>query len=202
MSDGDLYFLSNRNAEKTSLSARFRVTGKAAQIWRTDTGAITPAAFSIVGGETIVPLEMKGGESFFVVFREPAAAPTRTVPEAQRSVVGDLAGPWTVAFQPSRGAPAKARLEALGSLSEQADPGIKYFSGVATYTKDFTARRPAAQRTLLLDLGAVGDVAEVRVNGALAGGAWKPRISLISATWCGPAATRWRFGWRTSGSTA
>ena len=50
---------------------------------------------------------------------------------------------------------------------------MKYFSGVATYRKSFTLAansRPGA--SLWLDLGRVGDIAEVRVNGKLVGTAW------------------------------
>ena len=78
-----------------------------------------------------------------------------------------------MAFQPGRGAPGSSRLTALGSLAEQQDPGIRYFSGVATYTKRFTlpkGARPGAP--LLLDLGSIGDVAQVRVNGVDVGTAW------------------------------
>lgn len=41
-------------------------------------------------------------------------------------------GPWHVAFEAGRGAPAEATLPALAPLDQNADPGIKYFSGIAT----------------------------------------------------------------------
>ncbi|CAN7267352.1 glycosyl hydrolase [Phenylobacterium sp. LjRoot225] len=174
LSDGDLYFVSNRKARAEQLEARFRVTGKAPQIWRADTGAVAPLSYRIEGEETVVPLEMLAGESFFVVFREPASQPTRTVSRLVPIAAAEVTGPWKVAFQPGRGAPAEIELARLGSLSEQAEPGIKYFSGVATYTTSFTL--PKGVRTgapLWLDLGQVGDVAEVQVNGKPAGNLWK-----------------------------
>ena len=58
-------------------------------------------------------------------------------------------------------------------MSEQTDPAVKYFSGVATYTNSFKSPKGVRPGTpLLLDLGKVGDLAEVRVNGKLAGTAW------------------------------
>jgi hypothetical protein len=83
--------------------------------------------------------------------------------------------PWTVAFQPGRGAPASTTLAALHPLNENNDPGIRYFSGTATYTTTFALPKGAkAGAPLWLDLGQVGDVAEVRVNGTDLGTAWKP----------------------------
>jgi hypothetical protein len=64
-------------------------------------------------------------------------------------------------------------LAALASLSEHSDPGIKYFSGIATYTKRFILPRGVKRgESVMLDLGDIGDVAEVHVNGQLAGTVW------------------------------
>jgi hypothetical protein len=112
-------------------------------------------------------------ESVFVVFRKPAAQASLEIARPRPAPVLDLGGGWDVAFQPGRGAPLGTTLAALGSLSDQADPGLRYFSGVATYVKTFAlpkAVKPGAP--LWLDLGSVGDVAEVRVNGIVAGTTW------------------------------
>jgi hypothetical protein len=84
-----------------------------------------------------------------------------------------ISGAWSVAFQSGRGAPASAKFATLASLSEQAEPGIKYFSGVATYTNSFTLPKGAKHGgPLWLDLGQVAEIAEVRVNGQLVGTVW------------------------------
>ena len=50
---------------------------------------------------------------------------------------------------------------------------MKYFSGIATYTKKFKLPKGAKPGgELVLDLGQIGDIAEVRVNGQVAGTAW------------------------------
>jgi hypothetical protein len=63
-----------------------------------------------------------------------------------------------------------------GSWTDRAEQEVKYFSDAATYERAVSA--PAEWLTtgdrIVLDLGRVGDVAEVRVNGALAGSAWAP----------------------------
>jgi hypothetical protein len=83
-------------------------------------------------------------------------------------------GPWQVAFQPDRGAPPSTHFTALAPLNENADPGIKYFSGTASYRTTFRlAEGIRPRQRLVLDLGKVGDIAQVSVNGASVGTAWK-----------------------------
>ncbi len=87
----------------------------------------------------------------------------------------ELSGPWEVTFQEGRGAPAKAVFEKLISWPDHAEKGIKYFSGTAAYRKTINvpAERLAENRSLLLDLGSVKEIAEVRLNGQELGILWK-----------------------------
>jgi hypothetical protein len=173
LADGDAYFLSNRLNRAENIEARFRVTGKAPELWHATTGTSEPVSYRTEGGETIVPLNLAADQSVHVVFRKPAVADAMQIKKLVPVEVGRLAGPWQVAFEPGRGAPAQATIAALAPLNESADPGIKYFSGVATYTTDFATPpgwRPG--QPLWLDLGEVGEMAEVSVNGRVAGTTW------------------------------
>ena len=61
----------------------------------------------------------------------------------------------------------------LAPLTEHGAPGVRYFSGVASYITTFNAAdAPRNGCPMLLDPGRVGDRAEVRVNGQLAGTVW------------------------------
>jgi hypothetical protein len=175
LADGDIYFLNNRQARAERIEARFGVVGRKPEIWRADTGAVQAVSYRIEGEETVVSLELLPGDSYFVVFRKPIHAPSEQVDAPTCYRPEEIQGAWDVTFQEGRGAPTSARLQKLQSLSEHADLGIRYFSGVASYRKTFDlprlARRSAA---LMLDLGALGDIAEVRVNGQLLGTLWKP----------------------------
>ena len=85
-----------------------------------------------------------------------------------------LVGPWHVAFQANRGAPPRITLPELESLHLHADSGVKYFSGTATYSHDWHMTAPLAPgQRVMLDLGRVEVVAEVKVNGRSAGLVWK-----------------------------
>lgn len=173
LDDGEIYYVNNRQNRAEQLEARFRVAGKAPQIWRAESGTVTPASYRTEGNQTVVPLSLEPEDALFVVFTEPTDDRSRTVPEPALVPLAEVRGPWTVSFQAGRGAPSAIRLAPLAPLNEQADPGVRYFSGVASYTTTFSS--PPGYRegeTLLLDLGQVGDLAEVWVNGQNAGSAW------------------------------
>lgn len=179
----DIYFVVNQADHAESIEARFRVTGKAPELWHAETGTFEPVSYRIEGSQTVVPLTLQQDESVHVVFRKPAQGTGVTVNKPQPSELATLQGPWKVAFQPGRGAPAQAQLPALAPLNENADPAIKYFSGIATYNRDFKAPRGwKPGKPLLLDLGEAYEIAEVTVNGKLAGYAWhKPYLVDIGA---------------------
>jgi hypothetical protein len=87
-----------------------------------------------------------------------------------------LNGPWHITFQPGRGVGAPVTQSSLSSWSESPDPGVKYFSGTATYRTRFVL--PALTGRLTLDLGDVRDVAQVSLNGKTLGTAWTPPFSI------------------------
>ncbi len=78
--------------------------------------------------------------------------------------------PWTVTFTPGWGAPAEATFDKLLSWTENANPGIRYYSGTARYSTNIDL--PAA-RDYQLDLGEVREIAEVWLNGKPQGILWK-----------------------------
>jgi alpha-L-rhamnosidase len=175
LSDGDLYYVDNRHDRAETVTATFRVQGKEAELWHADTGGIEPASFQISGGKTTVPLQLEPWGTVFVVFRKPTPGAGRVVPKLVESSLATIEGPWRLAFQPNRGAPAQVTFEKLTAWNENADEGVKYFSGTGTYTKTIQAPpewfRKGAR--LWLDIGKVRNIAEVTVNGKSAGVARK-----------------------------
>jgi hypothetical protein len=175
LSAGDLYYVDNRRDQNEDLEATFRVTGKEAEIWHPDTGAIEPASFRIADGRTTVPLHLDPWGTVFVVFRHAAKTSSRTLPKLAESSIATVEGPWDLSFQADRGAPAKLTLDRLASWSDSADEGVKYFSGTGTYTKTIQAPgdwfKPGTH--LSIDLGEVKNLAEVSVNGKPLGIVWK-----------------------------
>ncbi len=83
-----------------------------------------------------------------------------------------LDGPWDVSFLPGRGAPAKAVFDSLIGWDKHSDTGIRHFSGTATYRKTFEISETDSVKPVWLQLGSVGAVAQVRLNGKDLGVVW------------------------------
>jgi hypothetical protein len=175
LSDGDLYYVDNRQDRNEDLDATFRVTGKEAELWHADTGVMEPASFRTADGRTTVPLHLEPWDTVFVVFRKPAKSSSRALAKISDSAIATVEGPWDLSFQVDRGAPAKITLDKLASWSENADEGVKYFSGTGTYTKTIQAQPDWFNQGahLSIDLGEVKNLAEVSVNGKPLGILWK-----------------------------
>ena len=193
MPGADLYFVDNRTDRPLSTEASFLVTGRAAELFHPDTGAVTPAAFHIANGRTTVPLMLEPWGTVFVVFRHATAETTHRVPRTTETELATVSGGWDLRFEDRtakpEGEPATLHLAELGSLSDSSDPAVKYFCGHITYTKHIDAPADWFQTgaPVVLDLGDVRNLAEVTVNGKPLGVVWKTpyRIDVSSAMHAG-----------------
>jgi hypothetical protein len=88
----------------------------------------------------------------------------------------EIGGPWELEFPKGWGAPERVILEQLISWTDHPNPGVKYFSGTATYRRQFQVPQGilAPDRSLFLDLGRVCVIAEAKLNGRDLGILWKP----------------------------
>lgn len=178
--DREIFFVANRSAQPVTTSGTFRVSGRTPELWNPRTGQSRALAdFSASEGRTTVPLRFEPFESFFVIFPTPDAAldpaPVAKPNFTEPTVLGALEGAWDVAFDPAMGGPERVRFDALDDWSTRPEPGIRYYSGIATYRKTFdlpqgTDLPPGSK--LHLDLGEVQVMARVRVNGQDCGVAW------------------------------
>lgn len=117
-----------------------------------------------------------------------ASGRSHHVDAAALSPSRELPGPWEVAFARGWGAPERLKLDALVDWSKHPDPGVKYFSGTATYRTVFPwtpDKSPSAhgRSRFDLDLGKVAVMAGVRLNGRDLGTLWKPpyRVDVTGA---------------------
>ena len=174
LSDGDIYFVDNRKDRNETVEASFRVTGKAPELWHAETGTTEPASYTIAEGRTRIPLTMEPWGTVFVVFRKPTTQISHQLPKVTQTTLATVDGPWTVSFPTDLGAPPSITLNSLASWSDNADAGVKSFSGTGTYTK--TIQAPAnwfkKGAHLWIDLGDVKNLAEVIVNGKKLGVVW------------------------------
>lgn len=78
----------------------------------------------------------------------------------------ELAGEWDIQFDQKWGAPESVKTDQLKSWTEFDVPGIKYYSGTATYRKSFQLNDAEINdNRLILDLGFVKEMASVKING-------------------------------------
>ena len=183
----DIYFVSNRTEAPIKADCRFRVGQGSPQLWNPMTGEQRPLPQVVQkDGITTVPMEFDAFQSFFVVFEARNRKPEgrsqnggRNFPELKISQ--ELSGSWEVAFDPKWGGPSTAEAEAgkpervtfetLQDWTTRTEPGIRYYSGIATYRKNFSLRNAPAGKTYL-NLGVVHDLARVKLNGKDLGVVW------------------------------
>ncbi len=179
--DSDIYFIANHSATPGKITAAFRVKGRPPQRWDPATGAITGFdSFHAKEDRTEVPIALEPDASAFVVFRAQLAQ----LPAAANELVEnmppklELAGPWDVRLTPGWGAPGQVTFPKLESWTQASDPGIRNYSGTATYTKSFDFPTVPAGERIVLDLGQVDVIASVRLNDKDLGTAWKAPYAL------------------------
>jgi len=189
----EIYFVANRATEAAATTVAFRVSGKAPELWNAVTGEHKfAAAYEEKDGRTFVPLHFDPCGSWFVVFRELAAAhpALAKVNFAELKTVQEISGAWTVHFDPKWGGPESAQFDSLESWPARREPGIMFYSGTAVYEKTFdlpVSPATISGQKLFLDLGKVRELAEVKVNGKSCGIVWCPpfRVDISRAVEAG-----------------
>jgi len=175
--EAEIYFVANRGNRGEEASCTFRVSGKLPELFDPLTGQTRPlTVYSQADGRTTVPLQFAPCGSWFVIFRKPATAPASVEGSnfPPYAPAHTLAGPWQVSFDPRWGGPESVEFAELTDWTKRAEDGIRFYSGAATYrrTFDLPDSLQSAGRPLVLDLGVVKQLAEVRLNGRHLGVLW------------------------------
>jgi len=174
MNDMDIYWVNSRQKSGDEVVAKFRVEGKAAEIWHPETGRIEKAVYSQEDGMTKVPLSLVPDDAVFIVFS--GKAENNVIPSSSTETeLATLSGEWILHFQKDRGAPDTIKINQLFSWPGSSNTGVKYFSGTCTYEKrlDIQKEWTDNNKEIWIDLGDVKNLAEVVVNGKSAGIVWK-----------------------------
>lgn len=189
--DAEIYFLANRTDEASTTACHFRVTGKVPELWDPVTGKMTALPDYVDDGVcTTMTLAFEQTQSFFIVFTDGgsgAPAASENFHAAEEVMTVDT--PWNVTFDSEWGTDETVVLEHLVDLTTMSDPLVKYYSGTMFYETAFELQGEAPSEGVI-DLGDVGVIAKVWVNGAEVGTAW-------SAPWKVSAAGNLRQGTNT-----
>jgi hypothetical protein len=163
-------FISGQDPDAISLVAALPGTSRTAEVHCGPAGQLK----IIVSQAGRYELKTASGKTFHVEFS--------AVPPPQ-----EIAGPWDVSFPPNWGAPEQVTLAHLISLSDSTNAGVKFFSGTATYAKNFDwnadLKTGKQESEVWLDLGDVQVMADVKLNGRELGILWHPpfRVDITQA---------------------
>jgi len=85
-------------------------------------------------------------------------------------------GNWGVTFVPKLGASFQRTFAELIDFSKSTDKEVMYFAGTATYKKTIkiSAKEIATGKRIVLDLGEMNDLAQVKINNSEKGTLWYP----------------------------
>lgn len=190
--DGDIYFLSNPQGQPFEGTVTFRGDGlnvptasregrAVAELWNAEDGRRTVVPFAPSSFGHAVRLSLPAYSSRFILLRG-ATAPAPAVAPAAKTETIALDGPWTLSFLDGMGAPPTATFDSLHSLTGSKDPAIRYYSGRTRYRRSLKLSAVPTGNAWL-DLGVVGDMARVIVNGRDLGVTWTQpaRVDIASA---------------------
>ncbi len=181
--DREIYFLSNQTDRIQEFSAGFRISSDesdpdyAVEWWDPVRGEIRSLPeYQVDQGRIRIPLKLYPSESGFVVIKSGRSNENRVVddsnfPEPKETKV--LEGTWSVRFDKTKGGPRRVvKMKSLKDWTLFDEPGIKYYSGEAIYSKKIKFRKSDLEKKVVLDLGDLTAFAIIRINGKQVGGVW------------------------------
>jgi hypothetical protein len=190
--DADIYFVANPSSKQLNMQLALRVTGKVPELFDPLAGRVRDLpSYSIKAQQTILPMRFEPYQGLFIVFSQKAPMQAAAIagpnfPEYEPML--EINGPWTVQFDPAWVSPALGTsgdlakgtvvFDQLTDWTKRAETGLKYYSGIATYSTSFNlpdGLTPEVMSKLRLGLGVVNHVARVRLNG-----------QDLGVTWCEP----------------
>ena len=176
LGDKDIYFLSNQSDAKISFDASFRVEGMRPSLWNPTNGTSRDLPqYNINELYTKVPLQLEPAESTFVVFYKngDGLKDIGIKNYKELTLLQDISKNWSVRLKNDQlKIDEEFELDRLQDLSQLEDETSKYFSGKIIYRKNFEFENEFKSDKIFLDLGKVGVIARVKLNGKEIGGLW------------------------------
>jgi hypothetical protein len=180
----EFFWLANNTEDWQTCEIVARDVRGAASIWDCETGAIRPIASADTNEGSALTLVFKPYEAYWLVF-DPKTEAHSGSPERKPEieVVATIDGPWKVIYDPTiqpmmeypTTPPAEFAQGVEKPLEDWSAWGLQKFSGLLDYTKTVIIEKSG--KGMRLDLGKVGHVAEVWVNGKSCGARlWGPHV--------------------------
>ncbi len=175
--DRDIYFISNRTDSTISDLCSFRNGSEYTEIWDPVTGEGFTADAARDGNRYSLKINLEAFQSQFIIFfrskRHSAKSNIFISGSDGYELITNIQGPWNVTFDTIWGGPAETIFNTLSDWSVNSDERIKYYSGKAVYRAGFIIpENPDPEKRYFLNLGKVGNMARVKLNGTTLGTVW------------------------------
>ncbi len=185
--ESDWYFIRNTKDRHISGTVKVRQPDKSVECWDPSSGKMySLQAEQLPDGRCEVPLFLEGHGSLFMVFHPYHQSPGKTKdagdlpPEMNPNMVPAetlvLSDSWQVHFPEENAGAGRIVFDSLVLWNERPEDGIRFFSGIAAYEKEFQweLQAPDIGDRLFLEIGEVIETARVILNGKELGILWKP----------------------------
>ena len=183
----DIYFVSNSSRIKQKITCVFRVAqNRVPELWDAETGLVQrDVKFSKEKDGISIELTMYPFASRFVIFRDNTSGKNDDglTYDLQHGFFNQTAGDiidisnnWDVEFDATMGAPESLQLKKLTSWTDVDNKGVNYYSGSASYSKDFSVNKETLSKgkEAFVVFDDIQEMARVSVNGNDCGIVWTP----------------------------
>lgn len=171
----DIYLVNNHSTEPFLEEVVLRTSHDHVEYWDPVDGARYRVPCRREADGLHVTLSLTPTQTGFLV-ASARASKAALRPDPNTGAGTPLGGSWTLQFDPGRGGPAEAlTLDALTDWSKSEDPGIRYYSGPAVYSKNVELPTLEAGQRLVLSLPEQVGLSVVRLDG-----------QAVQTVWCAP----------------
>lgn len=174
VADLDVYFVTNLQPNRIVTDVTFRVNGKTPQRWDALTGKTGESVPGFREGEngTTLPLDLEPWESAFFLFTPGLTSSEPVKTNSKLPLPISISGEWKMKLEGYGFDKSEQNTSLLASWTDS--PRTQHFSGTGRYETEFSlsADQVNSDGQMILDLGKVGDIAEVELNGKAIGVAW------------------------------
>lgn len=168
------YFLTNPTDKETTTTVEF-AEHHAPQIWDPWSGDVQESAFSRKDNHVDVEVSLPPFGSQLLAFSDATGSVVRLAPltwtELKRQNIGDAGWIISAVGDSEKGVGVQLQVSMTKLIDWLDEPTLRTFSGKANYTThvSISADDLRTAKRILLDLGEVKDIAEVKINGVSGG---------------------------------
>ncbi len=177
--DREIYFISNKTDSALREKCFFRKGTERSELWDPVTGEFRNLKSVPEGKRIYIDLKLDPYQSYFVIFYksdrllDKSKSVKNNFPD--KHVMMEVNGQWIVTFDTIWGGPDSIKFEDLSDWSKSKVDGIRFYSGIAEYSKRFYLEDSLINRKkadYYIDLGIVKNIASVNLNGNNMGIIW------------------------------